>query len=118
VTASSELNGLTIRCGVSHGDFAPWNTRLSDGRLFVFDWESAEFQSPNQWDIFHFRAQVSSLLNSNRRRESWLDRPPGEKGLHLLYLLSSVVRGLDEKSDDNQVALFYRRRLLIEELSA
>ncbi|HXV11538.1 MAG TPA: phosphotransferase [Burkholderiales bacterium] len=35
---------LRGRCGplvVAHGDFAPWNIRLHDQRIFVFDWEYA-----------------------------------------------------------------------------
>jgi len=55
--ASSDLGNLSIRCGISHGDFAPWNTRLLGGRLFTFDWESARSLSPNKWDVFHFQAQ-------------------------------------------------------------
>ena len=33
---------VTSLCGFWHGDFAPWNTRVRDGRLSVFDWESCE----------------------------------------------------------------------------
>src|SRR6202022_1757409 len=36
--ATRELGGQMISCGLSHGDFAPWNTRKDNGRLFVLDW--------------------------------------------------------------------------------
>jgi Phosphotransferase enzyme family len=118
MTASRELRKQNIQCGITHGDFAPWNTRIFDGRLFVFDWESAEWQSPHQWDIFHFNAQVSILLNRKTRRQLPSDRSSGERALCLLYLLDSVRHCLDEKSPDHQLALTKHRRLLMEELSA
>ena len=41
---TGNFRNLKLRCGISHGDFTPWNTLVSDRRLFVFDWESAESQ--------------------------------------------------------------------------
>ncbi len=29
-----------------HGDFAPWNAQLLNGRLFLFDWEYADLEAP------------------------------------------------------------------------
>ena len=31
--AAQDLDGLTIRCGISHGDFAPWNTRVHQVKI-------------------------------------------------------------------------------------
>jgi hypothetical protein len=118
MTACRELRKQNIQCGITHGDFAPWNTRIFEGFLFVFDWEYAELQSPYYWDIFHFDAQVSSLLHRKKRRQFPLDRGSGERALYLLYLLDSVCLTLDEKRPGNQIPLTYRRRLLTEELSA
>jgi len=45
-----------------HGDFAPWNTKWVDGRLFIFDWEYASDEAPPAWDLFHFLVQSMLLL--------------------------------------------------------
>ena len=39
---------------LAHGDFTPWNTFLQDGRLYVFDWEYANFAWPVGFDLVHF----------------------------------------------------------------
>ena len=47
--------------GLSHGDFAPWNCSIVDGKLYVWDWEDA-----GPWidgkDEFWFKKQVKGLL--------------------------------------------------------
>lgn len=45
-----------------HGDFAPWNAQLVNGRLFLFDWEYADLEAPPGWDLFHFVVQTLWLL--------------------------------------------------------
>lgn len=43
-----------VRVTAAHGDFAPWNTlEVSDGRLFVFDWEYADRHGGALGDLFH-----------------------------------------------------------------
>lgn len=38
-----------------HGDFTPWNVRrVSDGKLYVFDWEYGSDRLPALFDLFHF----------------------------------------------------------------
>lgn len=39
---------------LSHGDFTPWNTFVSKGRLYVFDWEYADDLYPASNDYLHF----------------------------------------------------------------
>lgn len=46
----------------SHGDFTPWNAKLVNGRLLLFDWEYAKSGAPAGWDLFHFLVQTQSLL--------------------------------------------------------
>jgi thymidylate kinase len=49
-----KLGEHRVRVTASHGDFAPWNTlEVSDGRLFVFDWEYADRQGVALSDLFH-----------------------------------------------------------------
>lgn len=49
------------RIGISHGDFAPWNCSIVDGKLYVWDWEDA---GPwiNGKDEAWFKKQVRELL--------------------------------------------------------
>ena len=114
-TARRDLEKVTVPCGFWHGDFAPWNTRVWDGRLSVFDWESCEDGTPLGWDTFHFSVQVAGLLKKNWRTKFDLAASPGARGLFLLYLLASLGRSLDERAEENP-ALEYRKQALIGEL--
>lgn len=114
--AKRELGGVTVPCGVAHGDFAPWNTRVGDGRLYVFDWESASWEAPTLWDMFHFKTQVAALLNKkNDLHISW-DCRSGERASFLLYLLNSACQLSGEGSPAQGVGLEYRRQLLAKQL--
>lgn len=44
-----------------HGDFAPWNMSVVNGRLYVYDWEDAHMGSPDE-DEKWFKKQVKNLL--------------------------------------------------------
>jgi len=117
MTSRQELKNRSIRCGIMHGDFAPWNTCVSGGSLLVFDWECAEMEAPNQWDIFHFHAHVSRQLNRKNHHQFALDRSNGERALYLLYLLFAVGRVLVDGVPADLSELDYHRRLLTEALS-
>jgi len=113
--ASRDLAGETLACGIGHGDFAPWNTRVGDGPLFVFDWEHAATGVPNFWDVFHFHVQVNSLLRPWNPKDPLLGRSSTEKASFLLFVMNSVCRLLGEGSDRRD-AITYRQRLLLREL--
>lgn len=49
------------RVGVSHGDFAPWNCSIHDGKLYVWDWEDAGPWRAGK-DETWFKSQVKNLL--------------------------------------------------------
>jgi len=100
-----------VPCGVAHGDFVPWNTRAADGRLYVFDWESASWEAPNSWDMFHFKTQVAALLNKKNDLHISSDRRSGERASFLLYLLNSACQLFGEESPD-RVGLRFRQQLL------
>ena len=108
--AARELRGAEIACGLSHGDFAPWNTRVREDRLFVFDWESAEWDMPIWWDLFHFDLQVGALLQQESGIEMAKLDAPAWNGLYLLYLLKSVVRCAEDGA--GEAALDYRKKKL------
>jgi len=48
---------------LAHGDFAPWNVRLANGRLFVFDWEYAQEGANPLHDYLHFHLIARSVGN-------------------------------------------------------
>jgi hypothetical protein len=113
--ARRELENVRVACGFWHGDFAPWNTRVQDGRLSVFDWESCGDGVPLGWDTFHFSVQVASLLKKGWRTKFDLTGAPGARGLFLLYLLASLGKSLDERAEANP-GLEYRKQALMSEL--
>jgi hypothetical protein len=106
--AGRKLEGVVARCGLGHGDFAPWNTRLEQGGLHVFDWESATWDAPHQWDEFHFYVQVASLLKKKRypRPQAKLDSEDGV--WYLLYLVSSLGQLAEEIGCTSHAGITYR----------
>lgn len=111
--SARDLHGRTLRCGISHGDFAPWNTRVYQERLLLFDWESTQWEAPASWDIFHFGLQTAISLNKGIG-SSFRTEHSG-RASYLLYLLSSVIQFLQE---ENSAAIDYRRKLLLSELES
>jgi hypothetical protein len=109
--ARRDLRGVEIACGLSHGDFVPWNTRVRDGRLFVFDWECAEWDMPIWWDLFHFDLQVGSLLHQDSGIEMARVEAPAWNSLYLLYLLNSVGRCVEDGAGEAPFA--FRRQKLV-----
>lgn len=56
------LQGGSIPCTQSHGDFTPWNARLEKGHLRAFDWEFYCDKRPALFDLFHYLLQTCVLL--------------------------------------------------------
>ena len=113
--ADVSIGRIYVRCGVRHGDFAPWNTRIDDNRLLVFDWESARWDEPILWDYAHFHVQVACLLNASLRTVMrHLNRLGSavESALVLLYLLRSAAGLISEGHGAGSPALVRRRDLL------
>lgn len=113
--ADSELNGLTVPCGIMHGDFVPWNMRVNDTRLFLFDWEYAAWEAPRSWDFFHFQVQTACHLGKRMdlRSPVW-DGKNGSASL-LLYLLRSLCEFV-QKPVSHKAGISYRRRILLRKL--
>jgi len=111
-----ELDGLMVPYGLGHGDFAPWNTRVEGGHLYVFDWESASWEAPTSWDIFHFKTQAAALLNKKNDMHISGDRRSRERASFLLYLLNSACQILGEESPARSIGLECRRQLLAKQL--
>jgi hypothetical protein len=111
--AALDLDRSTVTCGITHGDFAPWNTRTQGKKLLLFDWESADWESPTAWDIFHFLLQTEVYLKMEIGRDFPNDRMFRRGAPYLLYLLSSVTQFLHE---ENWTAIRHRHELLVREM--
>jgi len=68
-TIERALGDIQLPFHLSHGDFAPWNTFVRDGRLFLYDWEYSRPDAPAGWDLFHFIFQTNVLLENKRADE-------------------------------------------------
>ena len=60
------LGGLEIKVGLYHGDFAPWNIKISDdGEVCVLDWEHARLDGLGGWDWLHYMTQHGTLVSNH-----------------------------------------------------
>jgi hypothetical protein len=96
--ASRELDSVQIACGVQHGDFVPWNTRVHPKGLILFDWESAAWEAPVLWDKFHFLTQTECHLNLQHNEPDAVEVRNANRALYLLYVLNSVAQLSDEEA--------------------
>jgi Phosphotransferase enzyme family len=114
--AAQELSETTVRCGLGHGDFTPWNTRLRDGILCLVDWEMASWEAPILWDTFHFLAQTKSLLQQGNGPEGLADFTNQKRALYMLYLVSSAAHLAEEAPQAFDIT--FREAQLCEQLRA
>ena len=58
------LPGRTVPATLQHGDFAPWNIKVSpaSGAWTVLDWERGELAGIPGWDWFHYVLQPAILV--------------------------------------------------------
>ena len=113
--ARRRIGGMKVPCGVTHGDFAPWNTRTDNGNLGVFDWECAGWSQPIWWDIFHFQTQASTLLKRPAKNGVPGADHPAFHTMYMMYLLWSTCRIVrDEPTAAG--GLQYRKERLVAEL--
>jgi Phosphotransferase enzyme family len=94
--AAQELSDTSVRCGLGHGDFAPWNTRLRGETLCLVDWEMASWEAPTLWDTFHFLAQTKSLLQQGDGPQGLANFNNQKRALYMLYLVSSASHLAEE----------------------
>ncbi len=56
------LENAVCHPAIYHGDFAPWNIKLSDGAWQALDWERGELIGMPAWDWFHYVIQSAVLI--------------------------------------------------------
>jgi hypothetical protein len=60
---AGQLRGRIVRSALHHGDFAPWNIKVSPtGAWTVLDWERGELTGIPSWDWFHYVIQSAILV--------------------------------------------------------
>jgi hypothetical protein len=62
---TAQFGTAEITFTASHGDWSPWNMWLTDRGLLVWDWERFERETPQGFDLLHFR------LNDQLIRGTW-----------------------------------------------
>ena len=57
------LGGRLVHPAIEHGDFAPWNVKVSPaGAWTVLDWERGQLAGIPAWDWFHYVIQSAILV--------------------------------------------------------
>jgi hypothetical protein len=60
---AGQLRGRPVHAAIHHGDFAPWNIKVSSsGTWTVLDWERGELAGIPGWDWFHYVIQTAILV--------------------------------------------------------
>ena len=60
--SSNQLKNSTCHPVIYHGDFTPWNIKVSLGAWHVLDWERGEMAGVPGWDWFHYVTQTANLV--------------------------------------------------------
>lgn len=107
-----ELSVPSLPSAAAHGDFTPWNTTISQGELYVYDWEEFRLNEIPWFDALHFVFQTELLLTrsssvainsalNNCLANAYL---PGvsnteavRRGCKIYYLLSARAKALEEE---------------------
>lgn len=55
-----------------HGDFTPWNIKITKGKLRIFDWESARLDSLPLFDICNFFYRQDYLFQEEKKFPNFL----------------------------------------------
>lgn len=83
-----EKGDLLVKVGIYHGDFAPWNIKITpEGKAVVLDWEHGALYGPAGWDWFHYLIQRAKLVDHLPDKEvldvcrNWAESPMGTKFL-------------------------------------
>jgi hypothetical protein len=118
------LREFDVPLTIVHGDFAPWNLRLHDGRISAFDWEYGEPHGLPLMDEIHYRLQTGWLLEhwGTPQAVAWLEQfawthplglnPRQVTAIAITYLLDALARLLGEGYEDQDEIIVWHRRIL------
>jgi hypothetical protein len=76
--AEAAAAATVLRFGSWHGDWAPWNTAISQDRVLVWDWERFETGVPIGYDAVHYALQQAARggMAAEPAAEDMLARAP------------------------------------------
>jgi hypothetical protein len=82
-----QTSGTKVMAGswpvsAAHGDFAPWNMRLAEGKIALFDWEYFLPEVPVGWDLLYFLFRVDNLIRRNLLSKYGLNFNPDLTGMY------------------------------------
>jgi hypothetical protein len=118
------LQKFDVPLTIVHGDFAPWNLRMHDGKIGAFDWEYGETSGLPLVDEMHYRLQSGWLLNQWKTDDAIQclksmagKRPLGLRPTHvdaiaIVYLLDAVCRLLGEGYEEWDSVVTWHTNLL------
>ncbi|MCV6577250.1 MAG: phosphotransferase [Cohaesibacter sp.] len=96
------LDHSSVYGALAHGDFTPWNCRLTDGQLYVFDWEQSRTH-PLGYDHLHFLISTDTLdaiTLKTRMQERWHEGSrEGAQLLLVSYFLRKLLNGSTEAAE-------------------
>ena len=84
----------TVTFGSWHGDWAPWNLTVADGRVRAWDWEKFEADVPIGFDTIHYSVHGMSALTERTPLQAFdqtLDRAPRLLHPHDIDARSALV---------------------------
>jgi hypothetical protein len=101
---------VPVRFGAWHGDWAPWNMTVSQGRVLLWDWEHFETGVPVGFDAVHHavqaavarqgvapRSAVATVSDDSRTLLAPFEVATGDAALTvLLYLLEIATRYVED----------------------
>lgn len=103
-----QIDRVTLPSTIVHGDFAPWNLRVSHDGVAAFDWEYAELDGLPLLDEIHHMLQTGFLLEDWSVERAYYrllalaaERPLGLQfnevhALQSVYLLEALLRRVEE----------------------
>jgi len=66
VSLRAKFDNKDLFFTLAHGDFVPWNIISNGKEVFIYDWESADFEAPAALDLVHLLFQTGYLLKKMR----------------------------------------------------
>lgn len=97
----------------SHGDYTPWNTRrLSDGRLFVLDWEDMSRCRPVLHDLLHFFRMPHHLIRETHPEDLVRLLLRGNSGTRRALVEAARAIGVDEEKIPTYLMLYSLLQIL------
>lgn len=110
---------------MAHADFTPWNTFVTDGKLYVFDWEYANKKCIAGYDMIHFQLSLPALQQAiSKQVTQVLDslcrvlhiKPEDATVLFLAYLCNHAMQYAERESSELIVVEGWDRQVIIANL--